>query len=102
MKLYICETDIYTTVHNTRAKAVATLKKWNSLPYVNTKADQRIRSSRGVSGYTTRTIKDSIKAITIIDGERIVFDDGVNWRYGRQHGSNGFSSLHISKERHGN
>ena len=98
MKLYICETDIYTTVHNTRAKAVATLKKWNNGPGVYTKAEHR----RGASGYITRTIKDSIKVVNIKDGERIQFDDGVNWEHGRQRGSDGFSSLHISKEIHGN
>ena len=90
MKLYICETDIFTTVHNTRAKAVATLKKWNNGPGVYTKAQHR----RGASGYTKRTIKDSIKTVNIKDGGSLFYDDGVK--------SNGFITLSLSKEKHGN
>jgi len=90
MKLYICETDIFTTVHNTRAKAVATLHEWNNSPGVYTKAEQR----RGASGYTKRTIKDSIRVVNIKDGGRLFYDDGVK--------SHGFITLSLSKEKHGN
>jgi len=91
MKLYICETDIFTTVHNTRAKAVATLHEWNNSPGVYTKAE-----ARHISGghYIKRTIKDSIRVVNIKDGGRLFYDDGVK--------SHGFITLSLSKEKHGN
>lgn len=95
MKLYICETDIFTTVHSTRAKAVATLKKWNKSPGVYTKAEHR----RGASGYITRTIKNSIKVVNIKDGGRLFYDDGEDQLYDSLYG---FITLSLSKEKHGN
>ena len=79
MKLYICKTNIFTTVHSTRAKAVATLKKWNDGEVWDT---------------PERTIKDSIRVVNIKDGGRLFYDDDVK--------SRGFITLVISKEDHNN
>tara|TARA_R110000744_G_scaffold20740_1_gene54282 strand:+ start:324 stop:611 length:288 start_codon:yes stop_codon:yes gene_type:complete len=90
MNIFICETDLFTTAHSTRAKAISTLKKWNSGPGVYTKAEHR----RGANGYITRTIKDSISVVSIKDGGRLFYDDGVK--------SRGFVTLSLRKEDHNN
>ena len=76
MKLYICETDIFTTIHSTRAKAVTALKEFNAR-YGVTKAEAR---RKGTGYVLNRLIKDSIFVVTISEGTFGSYDDGVKSR----------------------
>ena len=85
MKLYICETTLGTTIHSTRAKAVAALKKFND-QYGVTKAEARHSSGCILK----QSIKDSIKVVTIREGTSGFYDDGVK--------SRGYVTLSIQKD----
>lgn len=71
MKIYICETPISTTVHSTKAKAVAALKEFNKSPLVVTESHQR---KYGGGSFIKKTIKDSITLITLNEGDAVHFD----------------------------